>query len=106
MLPLDHLAALIFAAAALCGVAYYLLVIWAGFRFLRGRADTRGKAAPPVSILKPVFGADAATYENLRSHCLQDYPEYEIIFALNEASDPVLPLIERLQREFPQRSIR
>ncbi len=61
---------------------------------------------PPVSILKPVYGADESTYENFRSHCLQDYPEYEIIFALNDASDPTLPLIQRLQREFPQRSIR
>jgi ceramide glucosyltransferase len=106
-ISLDRIAAIIFAAAALCGVAYYLLVIWAGIRFLRKRPDeTQAGLAPPVSILKPVYGADSGTYENFRSHCLQDYPEFEIIFALNEASDAALPLVERLQREFPERSIR
>jgi ceramide glucosyltransferase len=38
--------------------------------------------------------------------CRQDYPKYEILFAVSEADDPVIPLIEKLQREFPERSIR
>jgi ceramide glucosyltransferase len=102
-----HFASLLVTGAALCGVVYYLLAIWASIRFLRKRLDgPQAKAVPPVSILKPVYGADSSTYQNFRSHCLQDYPEYEIIFALNEASDPALALIERLQREFPERSIR
>jgi ceramide glucosyltransferase len=107
MHTLFHLASLVVNGAALCGVVYYLLAIWASMRFLRKRLNgTQAKATPPVSILKPVYGADAGSYENFRSHCVLDYPEYEIIFALNEASDPALPLIERLQREFPERSIR
>ena len=107
MHKLFHLASLVVNGAALCGVVYYLLAIWASVRFLRKRfRGSQAGATPPVSILKPVYGADAGTYEYFRSHCLQDYPEYEIIFALNEASDPALELIERLQREFPERSIR
>ena len=38
--------------------------------------------------------------------CQLDYPEYEIIFGVGENDDPVVPLIEKLQREFPERSIR
>jgi ceramide glucosyltransferase len=38
--------------------------------------------------------------------CRLDYPEYEIVFGVGEADDPVIPLVERLQREFPETSIR
>src|ERR1700693_3634899 len=61
---------------------------------------------PPVPILKPLKGTDPDIYEAFRSHCLQDYPEYEIIFGVSERDDPAVPLVERLQREFPRRSIR
>jgi len=45
-------------------------------------------------------------YENFRSHCLQDYSEYEIIFGVSEANDPAVQLVEQLKAEFPQREIR
>ena len=44
-------------------------------------------------------------YESFRSHCIQDYPDYEIIFGVSDAADPALELVERLQHEFPQRAI-
>jgi ceramide glucosyltransferase len=51
--------------------------------------------------LKPLKGADATTYAALRSHCLQSYPAYEIIFGVNDESDPAIPLVHRLTAEFP-----
>ncbi len=45
-------------------------------------------------------------YASFRSHCQQDYPEYEIIFAVHEAADPAVELVERLKAEFPERNIR
>src|SRR5207302_8632376 len=45
-------------------------------------------------------------YENLRSHCLQDYPEYEIIFGVSDPADPAVAYAKRLQSEFPQREIK
>ena len=44
-------------------------------------------------------------YESFRSHCLLDYPEYEIIFGVSEEDDPAVELVRRLQAEFPQRTI-
>ena len=64
------------------------------------------RAGKPVSILKPVRGTDPEMYESLRNHCLQDYPEYEIIFGVHEADDPALEFIHRLKAEFPHREIR
>jgi ceramide glucosyltransferase len=45
-------------------------------------------------------------YESFRSHCLQDYPDYEIIFGVSDANDPAIQLVEQLKTEFPQRAIR
>ena len=57
-------------------------------------------------MLKPVRGLDFGSYENFLSFCLQDYPDYELLFAVNDDKDPAVPLIQRLQREFPERRIR
>ncbi len=56
----------------------------------------------PVSILKPLKGADPEIYEAFRSHCLQDYGPYEIIFGVSEADDLAVPVVRRLQQEFPK----
>jgi ceramide glucosyltransferase len=94
-----------------CSSIYYLLCLWSAAAFLRERraADKSVRPTqflPPVSILKPLKGTDPEIYECFRSHCLQDYPEYEIIFGVSDLSDPAVESVERLQREFPQRKIR
>ena|ERR1700755_1603287 len=61
---------------------------------------------PPVSILKPVQGLDREGYQNFASMCDLDYPSYEIVAAASDASDPVIPQIQRLQQEFPKTNIR
>src|SRR2546423_7846777 len=45
-------------------------------------------------------------YESLRKHCLQDYPEYEIIFGVKDTNDAATQIVARLKAEFPQRFIR
>ncbi|MGA8869264.1 MAG: bacteriohopanetetrol glucosamine biosynthesis glycosyltransferase HpnI [Candidatus Sulfotelmatobacter sp.] len=88
---------------------YYLLCGWSAAIFLRegkasvGVSSTEG--LPPVSILKPLKGTDPEIYQSFRSHCLQNYPEYEIIFGVHDANDPAIASVQRLQREFPDRRI-
>ena len=60
----------------------------------------------PISILKPVHGRDPQFYKAIRSHAEQDYPEFEILFGLNDPDDDAREDIERLRQEFPGRSIR
>jgi ceramide glucosyltransferase len=88
---------------------YYLLCLWSAAKFLREQDASEGARAtqvlPPISILKPLKGADPQMYESFRSHCLQDYPEYEIIFGVSEADDPAIESVKRLQREFQHRRI-
>ncbi len=88
--------------------AYYLLCLWSVRVFLHGRtnASVPTRVVPPVSILKPLKGTDPDIYESFRRHCLQDYPEYEIIFGVSDPDDPAVASVQQLQREFPERAIR
>jgi ceramide glucosyltransferase len=92
---------------AVAPLAYYVLASIAAWRFFRReRARIIPDFTPPVSILKAVRGTDFATFENYASFCRQNYPEYEIIFALNDAQDSAAPIIRRLIEEFPERKVR
>jgi ceramide glucosyltransferase len=97
-------AILLLAAAPLI---YYVAATIAAMRFFRKeRLRKLRPYTPPVSLLKPVRGAEAATYENYASFCRQNYPDYEILFAVNDANDTAVPLVHRLMEEFPARRVR
>jgi ceramide glucosyltransferase len=108
MIHLHHgwvVAVLIVAAFPLI---YYILAIFAALAFsrrARAQAPSTPTFDPPVSILKPVHGVDFASYENYASFCTQDYPEYEILFAVNEESDPAVAVVKRLIADYPQQRI-
>jgi ceramide glucosyltransferase len=99
------------AFGAACSSAYYLLCLWSASAFLRerraaGEGSLSAQGLPPVSILKPLKGTDPEIYQSFRSHCIQDYPEYEIIFGVSDLKDPVVASVRQLQSEFPALRIR
>ena len=57
--------------------------------------------APPVSIVRPLCGLDNFSAETLGSCLVLDYPAYEVIFGVARATDPVIPLVERLMKSHP-----
>ena len=88
---------------------YYFLAIVSSFQFFSAarREHSSGAAfTPPISNLKPVKGLDPEALENFASLCRQDYPEYELLFCTTDATDPAVPLIQKLMRDFPDRQIR
>lgn len=86
---------------------YYITATIVALRFFRRQRRSKLRSyTPPVSLLKPVHGADSSTYENYASFCRLDYPDYEILFGVNDSSDEAVPLIHRLMTEFPSRPIR
>jgi ceramide glucosyltransferase len=101
-----------FAALGMSGISliYYAIVLFSCCQFFRrSRRQSRPRSTsftPPISNLKPIRGLDPDAYENFASFCRQDYPEYEIVFCVSDASDPVLPTLQRLIRDFPDRQIR
>ena len=98
---------MIYALALVCAIAafYQLLAIVAALDHRRRRP--RSNTAPEgVSILKPIRGADPGFYDAIRSHAVQEYPQFEILFGLRDPADTARPDIERLIAEFPSLDIR
>jgi ceramide glucosyltransferase len=56
---------------------------------------------PRVSVLKPVHGLEARLEENIESFFRQDYPDYEILFAADEADDPALDVVREVCARYP-----
>ncbi|AXC13258.1 Ceramide glucosyltransferase [Acidisarcina polymorpha] len=86
---------------------YYAIALFSSIRFFLGsRAASPVGFTPPISNLKPVRGLDPDAYENYASFCRQDYPDYEVLFCVGDTTDPVLPVLQRLTRDFPDCKIR
>ncbi|MGH8217858.1 MAG: bacteriohopanetetrol glucosamine biosynthesis glycosyltransferase HpnI [Steroidobacteraceae bacterium] len=62
-------------------------------------------AAPAVTVLKPLCGAEPQLYECLRSFCDQAYPCFQIVLGVRDPGDPAVAIVRRLQREYPHREI-
>lgn len=74
------------------------------FCALREMELSAAQSLPPVTILKPVCGLEKRLEENLRSACTQDYPCFQVVCSVRSSSDPALPLLKQIEREFPERA--
>ena len=87
--------AMIYSIAALLAVR---------MRILPSRSAAQGPCAaqdsPPVTVLKPLCGAEHEIYQCLRSFCDQDYPRFQLVFGVSDSDDPAIAVVHRLQREF------
>lgn len=85
--------------------AYGVLEVLAVWAWQRRRRMGDKRRPPPVSLLKPLCGPEPSLYENLRTFCRQNFPEYQIIFGVQDGHDPALAVVRRLQQEFPSLAI-
>jgi ceramide glucosyltransferase len=86
-------------------IVYSLLTIVAAQRYLAIRPAGL-RSFEPISILKPLAGLDLDLESNLRTFFEQEYPSFEILFAVREANDPAAEIVSRLQQEYPRISSR
>lgn len=94
------------------GLTMLLIAAWvylagatvATYRFARRRvvaaADGRPDE-PPVSVLKPLHGAEPGLYENLLSFADQDYPDFQLVLGMRDRTDEALPIVRALMRDRP-----
>jgi ceramide glucosyltransferase len=96
--------AMAYAAAWFCLLLTLCNLISIGVAAIRARprqAPLPSRAAPGVSIVRPLCGLDNFCDETLESSFRLDYPSYEIIFCVARANDPVVPLVQRLIAKYP-----
>jgi ceramide glucosyltransferase len=94
------------AAAALA----YAVIAWVAMRLWRNSGPRPGSGAvspqpplQPVTVLKPLCGAEPGLDHSLRSFCEQDYAAgMQIVFGVQHPADPALPVLEGLKRDYPR----
>ncbi|HEX5452227.1 MAG TPA: bacteriohopanetetrol glucosamine biosynthesis glycosyltransferase HpnI [Stellaceae bacterium] len=87
---------------------YLVLSTFAALHFARRRRAARfvrDSAGEPVTVLKPLHGAEPGLVENLRSFAAQDYGEFQLVFGVRERRDGALPVACALAAGLPGRDI-
>jgi ceramide glucosyltransferase len=91
---------------AIFGSAYALFAIWAARGFVRSSGAAPPVGYPPVTILKPLHGAEPDLYSHLATFCRQDYPAaVQVVFGVADSADPAAAAVRSLVAEFPDRDL-
>jgi len=91
----------IFLAVLVGSLVYCILQVIAAIHYLKIRPPQLERFEP-ISILKPLAGLDLDLESNLRTFFEQDYPAFEILFAVRDERDPAVRVVSQLQREYPE----
>lgn len=87
-------------------IVYSLLTIIAARQYLSVHAPVGQVPDLPISVLKPLSGAEDQLEQNLRTFFTQQYSHYEILFAVRRADDPAVAVVEKLHVEYPAIPVR
>lgn len=86
-------------------IFFCVLSIHVARKFFAGGPPYESHPHSPATVLIPLCGADYRAYENYASFCRLDYPEYQIVFGVQDPRDSSLPVVRRIMEDFPQRDI-
>jgi ceramide glucosyltransferase len=121
MIVLSYAILLLLLVAVSGGLAYYALAVFAvvakhqrdggaGFQpappIERASMEQVGnllhhQAQPGISLLKPLRGADTNLAQCLETFFQQDYPTFEILFAVRQPTDPGVAVVRELMARHP-----
>jgi ceramide glucosyltransferase len=101
------------AQHGLFGVGLALAAAAAGYALLACAATGAKRRAPhsfpalrsPVSVLKPLCGAEPRLYGALRSFCELAGADIQLVCGVQDEADAAIPVVRRLQHEFPEADI-
>jgi ceramide glucosyltransferase len=101
---LAHLVAWVAGIRAVIGVVQQIIGTGLVRRFVGHKPPVLARR-PPVTILKPLCGVEPLTELALESFFLIEYPEFQIVFGVQDGADPVLNVVERLKLRYPARDV-
>lgn len=95
----------LFATLAVVGIAYQLIALTAVWRFFAGTAQ-RSTGSEPVTILKPLHGAEPRLVDNLNSFLVQDYAgPVQMVCGAGSPEDGALTAVAEVQSRYPEADI-
>src|SRR6202022_3303222 len=97
--------AIFFGSLRAGSIVYFVFVILAPRSYL-AQPVPEAHTLAPISVLKPLAGVDEGLEINLRTFFEQDHPDFELLFAVREADDPAIEVVQTLQKQFPARASR
>lgn len=112
-LPIFHFS-LILLLVGLClgSLWFYGYALYAAIDYwTHADPEVDAEFYPKLTVLKPLSGANAQRGANaqidkaLQSFCQQTYPHYQIVFAVQNAADPCVGIVQKLMQQFPDRDI-
>ncbi|KAK9479624.1 nucleotide-diphospho-sugar transferase [Lipomyces japonicus] len=88
---------------------FIFLIVCIGYYQLRTKfsssaapsKSSRRSDALGVSILRPLKGIDTQFEACISSSFQQSYPNYEIIFCVDDANDPAIPIVRKIMARYP-----
>ncbi|HEX4949879.1 MAG TPA: bacteriohopanetetrol glucosamine biosynthesis glycosyltransferase HpnI [Blastocatellia bacterium] len=83
------------------GWAYYLLAIDSVRKLRRRKPAQAAPSFPLITLIKPLCGADPELESHLASFFRQNYPAFEILFAVRHNSDPAVQVVHSLTAKYP-----
>lgn len=94
---------IVYALAALVAgsLVFSLLMIVAAWRYASVKTPPAPQAWPPISLLTPLAGKDLGLEDNLRTSFAQEYPDFELVFAVRQETDSAVPVARQLMAAFP-----
>jgi ceramide glucosyltransferase len=100
----DVILAILAAVLAAIGVAQAVAgaVLVGRFADAVAPLEPRRREPPPITVLKPLHGAEPLLEQALASFCTQDYPAFQIVFGVQDAADAALAVVARLRARFPR----
>ncbi|MCC7234299.1 MAG: bacteriohopanetetrol glucosamine biosynthesis glycosyltransferase HpnI [Bryobacterales bacterium] len=89
------------ALALVAGASVYCVLTLVAVRSYLRQPVARARGVTPISVLKPLYGAEAGLESLLATFFTQEYPNYELIFAVRTGSDPAAAVVRRLSEAHP-----
>ena len=93
------------ALLAFLGLLQCLVGVLVVRRFANGRGSVAPANLPPITILKPLCGDEPLLEEALASCFQQAYPDFQIVFGIQDPKDPAIAVVARLRERFPERDV-